>query len=120
MCPSLFLEAVFKRNRAIEYEVFRGRILAVNAEVAHAQELELSRSGSALKHLFKLAACENLERVGVEAAYIILVRSVRIGIGEQIAVQPDLRVGAVVCIDPVYRCALDLASVGGIAAAAVG
>ena len=60
--------------------MFRGRILAVNAEVAHAQELELSRSGSALEHLFKLAARENLERVGVEAAYIILVRSVRIGI----------------------------------------
>lgn len=80
----------------------------------------MSRSGSALKHLFKLAACEDLERVGVEAAYIILVRSVRIGIGEQIAVQPYLGVGAVVCIDPVYCCALDLAAVGRIAAAAFG
>ncbi len=98
--------------------MLRGRILAVNAEVAHAKELGLRPSGSALEHLFKLAARENLERVGVEAAYIILVRSVRIGIGEQIAVQPYLGVGAVVCIDPVYRCTLDLAAVGRISAAA--
>lgn len=57
---------------------------------------------------------------GVEAAEVILVRRVRIGIGEEVTVQSDLGVGAIICIDPVDSRALDLAVVGRISAAAVG
>ena len=73
-----------------------------------------------LKHFFQLAAGEYFKRVGVHAAYEVLVGGVGVGVGEQVAVLPDLGVNAVVCIDPVYRRALDLAAVCGISAAAVG
>ena len=52
-----------------------------------------------------------------DALQKVLVRAVGLGIQEQIVIQPDLRVHARFGIDPVNRCALDLASVGRVAAA---
>ena len=98
----------------------RRRILAVYTEIARSKELELRRSGSSFEHFLQLTAGEHLKRLRIETAYIILVRRIRVGIGEQIAVQPYLGVGAVIGIDPMYRCTLDLAAVGRIAASAFG
>ena len=122
----LFPEAVLQRHSPVEDQVTGGRVPVVQAEVALPHELEALGIFAALRHgdlgqaLFHLAALEDLETVGVQAVQEVLVRPVRLRIGEEIIIEPHLRVGAVVGVHPVDGGALDLAAVGGIAAAALG
>ena len=95
-------------------------ILVVYTEIANAEELEVSGSGSVCQHALSFAAGENLEGVGVKIVKEVLVCTVGIGVGEEVIVKTDLAVNSSVAVYPVDSSALDLASVGGIAAAAVG
>lgn len=97
-----------------------GRVLAVNAEIAHTQELELCRSNCVFKHFLNLAAVEHFKRVGVHALDVIFIGGIGILVAEQIAVKPYLSVGAIVRIDPMDGRTLDLAAVSRIAATALG
>ncbi len=81
----------------------------------------LSNSSATFAHLrLHLAAGEHRQAVGVQAVQEVLVRAVGRGVGEQVVVQADLGVHGVLRVHPVDRRALDLAAVGGVAAAGVG
>ena len=56
---NLLFEAVLKGNCTVEYKMLGRGVLAVNAEVAHTQELELCRCNGILKQLFDLAVIQN-------------------------------------------------------------
>ena len=60
------LVAAFELDRAVEDQVPGRGVLAVGAEVAHAQELEVVAGFGALEHALHLAAGQHLEAVGVE------------------------------------------------------
>ena len=57
----LLLKTVFKAYTAVEYEVFGGTVLVVNAEIAVAHKLIALRSRGACNILFSLTACENFK-----------------------------------------------------------
>ena len=99
-------------------------ILVVKAEVTLPHKLEALRVLSFFGHrnlgkaLFNLTACQHLQTLGIDIIEEILIRTVGIGIGKEIIVYSHLSVRAVIRVDPVDRCTLDLAPVGRIAAAA--
>ena len=97
-----------------------GRILVVHGEVAEAQELEACGRFGLFEHLLHLAAREDLQRIGVHALDIILAVALGIFVGEEVGIEAHLGVRAAVRVHPVQRRALDLASVGRVAAAAFG
>ncbi len=99
-------------------------ILVVQAEITLAHELETLRILSLFRHrdfskaFLDLAAGQHFEAVGIDIIKEVLVRTVRIWVGKEIVIDSHLGVGTVVGVHPVDRCALDLASVGGVTAAA--
>ena len=95
-------------------------VLVIHAEVALAQELEGGgglRAGQAGLHL---GVGEHLQGAGVEAVQEVLVPGVRLGVGEQVVVQPHLGVHGGGGVHPMNGRALHLPAVGGVAAPAVG
>ena len=126
----LFLEAVLQRNAAVEHQVLSAAVAVIQAEVAHAHELErggvdtgavglLVELGSHSGHsLFHLTAGEDLQRIGIQAVQEVLVCTIGSGIGEQVIVETNLCVQCGLCINPVDGSTLDLAAVSRVAALA--
>ncbi len=94
-------------------------IPAVRAEVPLPQELEPLRRLGLRQPRLHLAARQHLQGIRVQALDEILPRRVRVGVGEQAVVQPDLRVHGGGRVHPVDGGPLHLPPVGGIAAPAV-
>ena len=114
---SLFLEleAVLEAHGAVEHQVLLGGVL-VGAEVAQAHELEaVSRLGVCQGGLHP-GAGDHRQGVGIQAVQEVLVGAVRIRVGEQIVVEPDLRLHGGFRVHPMEGGALDLPSVGRVAA----
>ena len=111
---------VFERQGAIEDQV-AGRGVGVEAEVAYALELEAVLKPGVGEGRLKLGAGEDFERVGVEIAEDVLAffDVAGIGLGEELVVETDFGGDGVGGRDPVDG-GLDLAAVGGVAAAAGG
>ena len=111
----------------------RAAVAGVHAEIAYAHELEARRGlcraaftlGVVLLCLFDergfdLAAGQDRQGVRVQAVEEVLVRAVGLGVGEEVLIQAHLGVDRCFAVDPVDRRALDLAAVGGVAAAGIG
>ncbi len=98
----------------------RCAVLAVRAEVAQTHKLIGCRRLGALQTLFHLTAGEHLQRLGIQTGEKILACGIRVGIVKEVGVLMHLGFTAVICIHPVDGCALNLPSVGGIAALGVG
>ena len=95
--------------------------VGVEAEVADALELEAVFELGVGERGLKLGAGEDLEGVGVEIVEDVLAfcEVVGIGLGEELVVEADFGGDGVGGRDPVHG-RLDLAAVGGVAAAAGG
>lgn len=105
-------------------------VLIVEAEIAKTHELE-GRGVLPLAVLhgvkllcflhergFDLAASQHVERIRVQAGEEIL-GGIGLRIGEEVVILAHLSLDAVFFVDPMDRRALDLAAIGGIAAAGV-
>ena len=117
---NLLLKAILKSNAAVKYQMLGGGVLIVHAEIAKAQELIAVANLCVLEALLQLAAAENLEAVGIQAVHKVLACCIGLCISEEVGVEANLSVGAVVCINPMDGSALDLAAVGGISAVGLG
>src|ERR1035438_9536011 len=97
-----------------------GRI-RVQAEVAYALELVAVLQFGVGERRLQLGAGENLDGVGIEIVENVLIFSkiVRIGLGEEVAVEADFGGDSVGGRNPVHG-GLDLAAVGRVAPAAGG
>ena len=124
MITFIYLLKLLQCNGTVEYQMAGLCILVVKAEIALAHELvafgalALFGHGSFSQTGLHLAALEDDKAFRVEILKEILILSVGIGIGEEIVIESDLCVNTVGGVDPVNGCALDLAAVGRIAAAA--
>ena len=96
--------------------MLRGGVLAVGAEVTQTHELVGGRSLGVLQGSLDFTAGEDFQRVGIQAAEVILARCIGIGIVKQVGVLTDLGIHSSGGVHPVDGSALDLAAIGGVAA----
>ena len=108
------LEGILQADGTVEHQMLGGRVLGIGAEVADSHELIGRGSLSISQECLHLTAGEHFQRVGVQASQVVLVCCIGIGIVEQVGVLTDLGVHAVVCVNPMDGCALDLTAIGRI------
>ena len=116
----LLLESVLESNCSVENEMIGRGVAAIGAEIAHAQELEAIADLCFAEHIFNLGSGKNFKGCTVHALDIILTLAVGIFVGEEIGIKANFGFCAVVGINPMDGCALDLASVSRVTATRIG
>ena len=117
---SLFcFEAILQGNGTVEDQRLGRRIL-IHTEIAQTQELVLGGCNSITEHFFQFTVLEHFEGIVIHAVEEVLVATVGVSVEEEVVVQANLCVHSGVGVCPMDGSALDLATVGGIAATGLG